>query len=138
MIKQFEQVDISGDVGIKVWGQTLEELFENAARGMFELITDVSALNESESREVHVVADSDEDLLVQWLNELVFLFDSYNYLGKTFSLNIINKKLKAVISGGTFNPSTGESRLLIKAATYHDLSLTKTSSHWEATVIFDI
>ena len=138
MIKQFEQVDISGDVGIKIWGQTLEELFENAARGMFELITDVSAVNESESKEVHVVADSDEDLLVQWLNELVFLFDSYNYVGKTFSLNIINKKLKAVISGGTFDPSTGESRLLIKAATYHDLSLSKANTHWEATIIFDI
>lgn len=138
MIKQFEQVDISGDVGIKVWGQDLEELFKNAAIGMFELITDVSSVHESESREVHVVAESDEDLLVQWLNELVFLFDSYNYVGKTFSLNIINKKLKAVISGGTFNPSTGESRLLIKAATYHDLSLTKTTTHWEATIIFDI
>ncbi len=138
MIKQFEQVDISGDVGIKVWGQDLEELFKNAAIGMFELITDVSAVQESESREVHVVADSDEDLLVQWLNELVFLFDSYNYVGKSFSLNIINKKLKAEISGGTFEPSTNESRLLIKAATYHDLSLTKTTTHWEATIIFDI
>ena len=138
MIKQFEQVDISGDVGIKVWGQDLEELFENAAIGMSELITNVSAVPESESREVHVVADSDEDLLVQWLNELVFLFDTYNYIGKSFSLSIINNKLKAEISGGTFDPSTGESRLLIKAATYHDLSLTKTTTHWEATVIFDI
>jgi SHS2 domain-containing protein len=138
MIKQFEQVDISGDVGIKVWGQDLEELFENAAIGMAELITDVSAVPESESREVHVVAESNEDLLVQWLNELVFLFDTYNYVGKSFSLSIINKKLKAVISGGTFDPSTNESRLLIKAATYHDLSLSKTNTHWEATIIFDI
>jgi len=138
MIKQFEQVDISGDVGIKVWGQDLEELFENAAMGMSDLITDVSSVPESESREVHVVAESNEDLLVQWLNELVFIFDTYNYVGKSFSLSIINKKLKAEISGGTFDPSTSESRLLIKAATYHDLSLSKTNSHWEATVIFDI
>ena len=138
MIKQFEQVDISGDVGIKVWGQNLEELFENAAMGMSDLITDVSAVPESESREVHVVAESNEDLLVQWLNELVFIFDTYNYVGKSFSLSIINKKLKAEISGGTFDPSTSESRLLIKAATYHDLSLSKTNTHWEAIIIFDI
>ena len=138
MKKQYELVDISGDVGIRVWGQDLEELFENAARGMSELITDVSALPESERREVHVVAESNEDLLVQWLNELVFLCDTYNYIGKRFSLRIINKKLKAEITGGTFDPSTSESRLLIKAATYHDLSLSKTNSHWEATVIFDI
>jgi len=138
MIKQFEQIDISGDVGLKVWGQDLEELFKNAATGMSELITDVSIVPESESREVHVVAESNEDLLVHWLNELVFLFDTYNYIGKSYSVSIANKKLKAEISGGTFEPSTNESRLLIKAATYHDLSLTKTSSHWEATIIFDI
>jgi SHS2 domain-containing protein len=138
MIKPFEQIDISGDVGLKVRGQSLEELFENAAVGMSELITDISGIPESESREVHVVADSNEDLLVQWLNELVFLFDTYNYIGRRYSVNIVNKKLKAVISGGTFNPSSIESRLLIKAATYHDLSLTRTNTNWEATVIFDI
>ena len=138
MNKKYEQVDISGDVGIKVWGQDLEELFKNAAIGMSELITDVSTVPESESREVHVDAESYEDLLVQWLNELVFLFDTYNYIGKSFSLSIIDNKLKAEISGGTFNPSAYESRLLIKAATYHDLSLSKKDSHWEATVIFDI
>lgn len=138
MIKQFEQVDISGDVGLKVWGQDMEELFENAAIGMSELITDVSSVPESEDREVHVVADSNDDLLVQWLNELVFLFDTYNYIGKSYAVSIVNKKLKAEISGGTFDPSSSESRLLIKAATYHDLSLSKTNTHWEATVIFDI
>ncbi len=138
MKKQFEQIDISGDVGLKVWGQNREELFKNAARGMSELITDVSAVPESEQREVHVVAESNEDLLVQWLNELVFLFDTYNYVCKSCSLSIVHKKLKAIISGGTFDPSTSESRLLIKAATYHDLSLSKTNTHWEATVIFDI
>ncbi len=138
MNKQFEQVDISGDVGLKVWGQDLEELFKNAAMGMSELITDVSSVTESENREVHIVADSNDDLLVQWLNELVFLFDTYNYIGKSYSVSIVNKKLKAEISGGTFDPSSSESRLLIKAATYHDLSLSKTNTHWEATVIFDI
>jgi len=138
MINQFEQVDISGDVGLKVWGQDLEELFKNAARGMSELITDVSAVPESEQREVHVIAENNEDLLVQWLNELVFLFDTYNYVCKNYSVSIINKQLKAEISGGTFDPTTSESRLLIKAATYHDLSLSRTNTHWEATVIFDI
>jgi SHS2 domain-containing protein len=138
MKKQFEQIDISGDVGLKIWGQELEELFANAAEGMSELITDISSVPESESREVHVIAESNEDLLVQWLNELVFLFDTYNFLGKRFSINIINKQLEAEITGGTFDPSKEVSRLLIKAATYHELSLSKTNSHWEATVIFDI
>jgi len=138
MIKQFEQVDISGDVGLQVWGQDLEELFENAAIGMSNLITDVSTVLETETREVHVVAENNEDLLVRWLNELVFLFDTYNYVCKSYSVSIVNKKLRAVISGGTFDPSTSESGLLIKAATYHDLSISKTNTHWEATVIFDI
>ncbi len=138
MIKQFEQIDISGDVGLKVWGQDLEELFKNAAIGMSGLITDVSAVPESETREVHVLAENNEELLVQWLNELVFLFDTYNYVCKSYSVSIVNKKLKAITSGGIFDPSTSQSGLLIKAATYHDLSISKTNTHWEATVIFDI
>lgn len=46
----YEQIDISGDVGLRIRGSTLEELFANAAEGMFELITDIRTIQETESR----------------------------------------------------------------------------------------
>ena len=137
-MKKFEQIDISGDVGLRVWGNGPEELFENAAAGMFNLITDTIKIKETEKKEVALEADNHENLLVQWLNELVFLYDTYGFIGKVFSISLHGNTLKAIISGGIFDPEINESRLLIKAATYHELSLKKPGPYWEAVVIFDI
>ena len=151
-MKKFEQIDISGDVGLRIWGPTPEELFENAAEGLFNLITDASGIRETDKKEIVLSSDNTENLLIQWLNELVFLFDTYSFVGKRFSIGLENRlkyeaaegeksnalKLKANISGGTFNQENNECRLLIKAATYHNLSVKKINSVWEATVIFDI
>lgn len=137
-MKKYEQIDISGDAGLRVRGENLEALFENAAEGMFTLITDIQQIPETKQTAFTLKADSNEDALVQWLNELVFLYDTYGFIGKMYKITLQADTLKAEVSGGQFDPDRHESRLLIKAATYHNLSLTKTNSHWEATVIFDI
>jgi len=153
-MRRYEQIDISGDVGLRIWGQTLEGLFANAAEGMYELMTDHAGIEEKERKEVSLSSGSIEDLFVQWLNELVFLFDTYGFIGKKYIVKIhgidphspasgTNKnsgalKVEAKVSGGIFNREINESRLLIKAATYHGLSIEKVNSLWEAEVIFDI
>jgi SHS2 domain-containing protein len=146
-MKKYEQIDISGDVGLRIWGNTLEELFVNAAEGMYELMTEISGIEEK--KDVSLVSDSVENLFIKWLNELVFLFDTYGFVGKKFIVNISTSggqvlnltppvSLTANISGGLFNQEINESRLLVKAATYHGLSVKKVNSYWEAEVIFDI
>ena len=137
-MEKYEQIDISGDAGLRVRGGSVEELFENAAAGMFSLITDVSSVSGTVKREINISADNIEDLLIRWLNELIFIFDAYGFTGRTFDIIIKNNKLKASVSGGTFDPEINESSLLIKAATYHGLSVKKLDTHWEAAVIFDI
>jgi SHS2 domain-containing protein len=137
-MKKIEQMDISGDVGLKVRGKSREELFENAAAGMFDLMTDVTTIRKTEQKEITLKAEDDEDTLIQWLNELVFLFDTYGFTGKVFRVSFKGDIFHAHISGGIFNPEDNENKLLIKAATYHNLSLKKTGSLWEATVVFDI
>ncbi len=137
-MNNYEQIDISGDAGLRIRGVTVEELFEHAAIGMSELIADTSTIKETERKEISLSSDSHESLLVLWLNELVFLFDTHGFIGKFFSVRILGNMLKATVSGGFFNPDINEGRLLVKAATYNSLSLTKYNSGWEATVIFDI
>jgi SHS2 domain-containing protein len=137
-MKKYEQLDISGDAGLRIWGENLEGLFTNAAEGMSELITDLSGIKETEGKEIVLRNGRNEDLLVKWLNELIFLFDAYGFVGKRFDVSLKNDTLRANISGGIYDPAVNESRLLVKAATYHGLSLKKDNSHWEAVVIFDI
>jgi SHS2 domain-containing protein len=136
-MKKYEVIDISGDVGLRVQGINLKELFANAAFGMSELITDTVRIPESEQKEVNLESDTTEGLLVLWLNELIFLFDTYDFTGRKFNVMLRGTTLTAKISGGFFNPAVNEKRLLLKAATYHKLSLKK-NSFWEATIIFDI
>jgi SHS2 domain-containing protein len=137
-MKGFEQVDISGDVGLRVWGRGMEELFENAAIGMADLITDTSNIKEEEVRTIHIQAEGIESLLVQWLNELIYIFDTSGFIGKRFRVEIKDNSLRAEVQGGNFDPSRDERRLLLKAATYHGLSLRRGDDRYEAMVIFDI
>jgi SHS2 domain-containing protein len=138
MMKKYEQFDISGDVGLRIWGENLEDLFTNAALSMSGLITDITMIKKREKRECQLDGDNYESLLILWLNELIFLFDTYGFVGTSFSVTLEGKTLKAMISGGTIDPDVNESGLLLKAATYHGLSVKKKDSLWEATVIFDI
>jgi SHS2 domain-containing protein len=137
-MKTCEQLDISGDAGLRIQGKNAQELFENAALCMFELVTDTSGITTTERKELTLSADNYETLLVLWLNELIFLFDTISFIGTAFSVQIENTSLKADISGGIMDPDIHERRLLLKAATYHNLSLTRSAGSWRATVIFDI
>jgi len=137
-MKKYEQIDISGDVGLRIWGKTPEELFENAALGMFELITDINNIKETEKKEIFLDRDNYENMIIKWLNELIFHFDTYGFIGRSLSVKLEENTLKAHITGGIFDPDINESGLLLKAATYNSLSVTKTESGWQAIVIFDI
>ena len=154
-MKHFEVIDISGDVGLKAYGKNPEAAFINAANGMYSLITDPGMIREQKAIDISVEGSSIEGLLVSWLNELIFHFDAYGFIGKgiviteftpSFTLHPIGGgigggevcKLRALVSGEDFDPKRHESKLLIKAATYHRLKVEKKNSEWEIEVIFDI
>jgi SHS2 domain-containing protein len=154
-MKQFEVLDISGDIGLKAFGKSLEEAFINVAMGMYSLITELDAIEKKKTIDVSVERHSLDGLLVSWLNELVFYFDAYGFIGKkivitefTPSLTLPPRgeergkgeafKLKAMVSGEEIDPGRHERKLLIKAATYHRLRIEKRDNFWEVDVIFDI
>lgn len=140
-MKKYELLDISGDVGLKIWGKTLEELFENAAEGMYSLITNARQIKEKKTIDFVTESSSLESLFVSWLNELIFHFDTYGFIGKAIkidSLSLSKYRLNASVSGEDYNPQKHESKLLIKAATYHNLRIEKTGDIYKAEIIFDI
>jgi len=139
MTKQFETLDIFGDAGIRAFGNDLQELFANAGIGMYSLITDLRGVTEAKRIEVTTQGDTLEGLFIAWLNELVFQFDAYGFVGKNISISALSgTSVAASISGEEFDPGRHEQRLLIKAATYHRLEVERRGDHWEAEVIFDI
>lgn len=140
-MRKFAVLDISGDVGLTAFGASLQEAFINAAIGMYSLISDLDTVKEEKMLNISVESHSIEGLFVSWLNELIFHFDAYNFIGKKIAITEFSTtrySLKATVYGEDFDPERHERRLLIKAATYHRLRIEEKNGKWEIDVIFDI
>jgi len=139
LMKNYDILDVSGDVGIRGYGETIEHAFTNTAVGMYSLITDLEFIKSDKTITVSVESTSLDGLLVSWLNELIFLFDTYGFVGKEIVItNFGDMKIVADVAGEDFDPERHEKRLLIKAATYHQLTIEEKDRVWVTHVIFDI
>lgn len=135
----YEYLDISGDAGVRATGESIEEVFENAALGMYSLVTDSETVREKGKITVEVKSESPEGLLVGFLNELIFHLDANGFVGRRVKVvEVGGDAVKAEIWGEEFDLERHEPRLLLKAATYHDLKLENRGGKWTAEVIFDI
>lgn len=152
-MEKFKVLDVSGDIGLEAYGATAPEAFVNAAAGMYSLITNLGAVREKKTITVTAESISLEGLLVAWLNELIFHFDTYGFIGKRITVDEFTPSLalppegrggeescriSATVSGEGFDSGRHEGRLLIKAATYHRLKVEKKDDRWQIDVIFDI
>ncbi len=134
----FEVLSHTADIGIIAYGAEMREVFANAARGMFSLITELDEVAEVIHRDIELTSPDQESLLVEWLNELIYLFDAENLIFKRFDITELSRThLKARSYGSKVDPSRHEMKLGIKAATYHLLEIVQNNGI-RAQVIFDI
>jgi SHS2 domain-containing protein len=138
--KDFEVIDHTADVGVVAYGANLSQAFANAARALFSLITELESVRETLSRGIELEAPDEESLLVEWLNELIYLFDTENILFKRFEVTELKEgRLKARGYGEKVDSSRHQLKTGIKAATYHMLSVGKDDDGgYRVQVIFDI
>ena len=138
MDKKFETLNHTADTGIIAYGNNLKEAFENAASGMFSLITDLNTIENNQTRKINICSSDYGNLLVSWLNELIFLFDVENLIFSKFDIiHLGDTDLSAIVSGEKADLSRHEIRTGIKAATYHMLKIDK-NNLFRVQVIFDI
>ncbi len=136
--KDFEIIDHTADIGIMAYGTDLSQVFVNAARAMSSLITELDDVAEALYRDIEVHAPDRESLLVEWLNELIYLFDAENIIFKRFDIvELDNTLLKARSYGEKVDSSRHRIKMGIKAATYHMLKV-EGGKEFSAQVLFDI
>jgi len=138
--KKYEFFDHTADVGIKAYGRDLNEAFENAALAVFEVMTDTSKVEPKESREIEIDGMDLENLLYRWIESLLVYYDSELLLFGKFKVKIDleNLRLNAIAWGEKFDPDKHERRTVVKAATYHEMSIVKTNNGYELTFVVDI
>src|SRR5207245_11596579 len=88
---------------------------------------------------VQADASAPPDLLVNWLSEILYLFDADGWVFRGFEVrSLTDRSISAVSRGEKFAPARHQVNLLVKAVTYHQLALEKTASGWRAQVYVDI
>ena len=138
MEKDFEIINHTADVGIIAYGADIKQAFANAARALFSLITELDDVEEILYRDIELTATDEESLLVEWLNELIYLFDAEQVIFKRFDITqLSNTRLKARSYGEKVDRSKHRLKTGVKAATYHMLKINK-GDGGKVQVLFDI
>lgn len=150
MKKNYEFIDHTADLGIMVFGNDLNQLFVNAANALSEILTDTSKVKNVITKEINVDGDDLEQLMINWLHEVLYYYEVYSILLKTFDIININTPnetnlnteslltLKAFGSGEIFDQKKHSILTEIKAVTYHQIEVKEHNGKWQARIIFDL
>ena len=139
MGKDYEIFDHTADVGIIVRGQTLEEMFEKSAYAMFDLIVHADKIEPIRKVRVSIKSPTLEDLLVDWLSELLYVFSTELFVMNEFDVKINKNEeffLEAVCWGEGYSKRKHKIKTEIKAVTYHELKINEKEGYLK--VLFDI
>jgi SHS2 domain-containing protein len=132
---RWRELDHTADLALHVWGRDLEDLFAAAATGMFSLLAETAPAGAVVRFELHLTALDAESLLIDWLNELLYLCETQDFVGTEFIFGTLTPtELHAEVVGLPVR----ERRADIKAATYHMLAVVALEAGYETEVVFDV
>jgi SHS2 domain-containing protein len=136
-----EVFEHTADIGLRIQTATLEELFSEAAAGLFSLIIE----NFDEVRQTNAVeielprqGGAFDFLLFDWLNDLLYRFDAQRMLFAKFDVRFTDNQLRATAFGEPLEPARHRLEHEVKAITYHALKVAQETGGWIAEVIVDI
>src|SRR3989454_114791 len=133
---RYEEIEHTADVGIRAYGATLDELFANAAEGMFSLVADLGSVKAVGEIEVRLEAEDLPTLLLRWLSELLYIHETQRLLFASFEVHAEGTSLRGRARGEAIDKTRHELKLVIKAVTRHRLTVDPRQGIAE--VIFDI
>ena len=135
----YEVFEHTADIGLHAYGSTLPELFIHAAQGMESLMVSPEQVRLQVSREITAEGHDVVSLLIAWLNELIFLFDTEYLIFREFAIDSLTETyLKGRASGEPYDAQRHDLSSAIKAVTWHEAAVERTGEGYKARIIFDI
>jgi SHS2 domain-containing protein len=136
---RYEQFPHTADIGVRVYGTSLGELFENAAFAMFDILADLENLSGDTVEKFALEAPTAEELLITWLDELLYNFYTKQLIFFRFRIDeLAGTRLTATAFGRPVGANRNRLKTEIKAATYHDLKIVKTAEGYTVDIVFDV
>jgi SHS2 domain-containing protein len=135
----FEYLDHAADLGIRVRAPTPEQLFQTAGHALMNWIGPAPRSGAEQECEITLSSGDLEELLVRWLQELLYLFqERHRYFAGTDQMEVTTTGLRAAVRLRHWDETAGEFYHEVKAVTYHKLRIAREEEGWVATVIVDI
>ncbi len=135
----YEILNHTADLCIRVYGDSLENLLVNAGKAMMDLITNRKIVRNSEEIPIKIHGETDEELLVNWLQEILYNHEVKKMVFKDFKVQLINKTFaKGKAYGETIDKERHELYSDIKAVTYHNLKIVTGKDKLRVDIVFDI
>ena len=137
--KKYRVLNRSSDLVIKVFGKTQAELFANSAFALFDILADMEKVEVRDSLQLEVEGGDRDDLMVNWVRELLYLFQGSDFLVKEVEVQEIKENyVRAEVKGEKFDPDRHEIRRGIRAVAYDQSRMEKTGDQWMAQLIFEL
>jgi SHS2 domain-containing protein len=138
-MERYRTFDHTADLGLEIYGRDGKELFSNAAFALFDTITDIDGVVSREKRTVTVEGSDREDLLVNFMREILSLFHIEGFLTSRFTVYELDEhSLSGEAKGEIFDPKKHGINVEIKAVTYHQVRIAPTSDGLMGRVICDV
>jgi SHS2 domain-containing protein len=135
-MQNFRILDHDADIRIEVYVASRQELFQNAAKGLFSLMTD--PVHVRSVIEKTVTVNGNGELLVNFLNELLFVWDVDRFIPAEVTVDFVENGLNACLKGENFDEGRHFIQLEMKAVTYHNFSLTEEYGMHKAAFVIDV
>jgi SHS2 domain-containing protein len=137
--KKYRVTPRQSDLAVKVLGNSQADLFANSAFALFDVMTDVEKVAIKDRMPLEVEGADRDDLMVNWMRELLYLYQGSGYLLKEFHIREAkDTSVKAEVFGEKIDPDRHEIKKEILAVAYHQSRMQKTGDQWTAQVIFEI
>lgn len=132
-------VDHTADMGIRVTGRTLEDLFQNAGQSLMQILINKRPAGETSVVRLSIKGEDLSDLMVRWLGEILYLFQGEGRVVMDIHVDAVTPTcIDARLHTLPFDPTRHEVVTEIKAVTYHRIDVARKRGRWQATVIFDV
>lgn len=135
----YEILEHTADIRIRVKAKDLKALFCNSARAIFDIIAEKKENFRAVKHKLKIAVKAQdlEELFINWLNELLSLSSARALMFSDFKIkSLVDNSIEAIVTGE--NSRSYKVNKEIKAATYHDLQITRIGNIWKAEVIFDV
>jgi len=131
-------VSHTADIAVEVFGSDIEELLVNAAHALNAIVFTEAIIQTEVERTVHLESVDDDTLLIDWLNELIYIIDAeQTVFGEFCVLTHRPGSAEIVCRGETIEPERHRQRRDVKAATYYGAHIERHAQVYTARVVFD-